>query len=89
MGRLVEQADVVADADERTAIAWQRDHRQDAEHCVHGAPLEAELAEIATGEERFRVTDARRCGWTSSHAALPFGAIAVKTVNAWLPAPTT
>jgi hypothetical protein len=32
MGRLVEKAEIVAGADERTAIAGQRDHRQGTEH---------------------------------------------------------
>jgi hypothetical protein len=46
VGRLVEQPQVVADADERPPVAAKHPHQQGLENSIHGTALEAELARL-------------------------------------------
>ena len=52
VGVLLDQRQVLVGADHRPRVAGQRDDGKRAEHGVDGAPLEAELAKVAPGQQR-------------------------------------
>ena len=68
----VDELKVVLDADHRSRIARERDHRQSAEDGVDSAALEAELAQVRAREQRARRLDefrgARSAGTISARA---------------------
>src|SRR5215207_5707948 len=53
VGLLFEEGHIVTDPDQRPRVAVQRDDRERTEDAVDGTPLEAELAQVRTGEQRF------------------------------------
>ena len=52
MGAFGDEAVVIGDADQRPAVAGYRDDGAGAEDRVDGAPFEAELGQVAAGQQR-------------------------------------
>jgi hypothetical protein len=51
VGAALNKLEELLGADHRTRVTRKEDDRERAEHCVDRAALEAELAQVGTGEE--------------------------------------